>query len=299
MKDMNIPHLQTNIPLSGYTTYGVGGPAKFFLIASNKNELLHALQEAHREAVPTFVFGGGSDILVADQGFPGLVIKMELREMNFSGTTVRAEAGVKLSYLITECLRHELSGLEYAIGVPATVGGGVWANLGARGSEIKDVLTQVHAIDPTQAMKELFLTNQECQFAYRESIFKHKPYIILDATFNLKLIDKTVLQARLKELAKLRTTEQDLGSKTAGCAFRNPSADKPAGKLIELAGLKGFSLGGAKVSEKHANFIVNTGKASADEIAQLISYIKQQVRDQFGVQLQEEVKYVGFQFPQV
>lgn len=296
---MNIPHLQTNISMSGYTTYGVGGPAKYFLVARTKSELLHALQEAYREAVPIFVFGGGSDILVSDQGFPGLVIKMELREVAFSGTTVRADAGVKMSYLITECLRHELSGLEYAIGVPATVGGAVWANLGARGSELKDAVTQVHVIDPTQSMKELFLTNQECQFSYRESIFKHKPYIILGATFNLKPIEKAALQERLKELAQLRTKEQDLGSKTAGCAFRNPSPDKPAGKLIEMAGLKGFALGGAKVSEKHANFIVNTGTATADEIAQLISYIKQQVRDQFGVQLQEEVEYVGFQFAQV
>lgn len=294
---MNIPHVQVNIPLSAYTTYGVGGPAKYFLIARTKSELLHALQEAKREHIPTFVFGGGSDILVSDAGFPGLVIKMELRDVQFSGTAVRAEAGVKLSYLITECLRHELSGLEYAIGVPATVGGAVWANLGARGSEIKQAVSQVHVIDPAQAMKELFLTNQECQFSYRESIFKHKPYIILEATFTLQTVPKAEVQARLSELAKLRTQEQDLGSKTAGCAFRNPKDAKPAGQLIEEAGLKGFLLGGAKVSEKHANFIVNTGNATADEIVQLISYIKQQVRDKFGVQLQEEVDYVGFQIP--
>lgn len=291
---MNIPHLQTNILMSGYTTYGVGGPAKYFLVARTKQELLHALQEAKKELIPTFVFGGGSDILVADNGFAGLVIKMELREVAFAGTTVRAEAGVKMSYLITECLRHELSGLEYAIGVPATVGGGVWANLGARGSEIKDVITQVHVIDPTQSNKELFLTNKECQFAYRESVFKHTPYIILEATFNLKPLAKPELQAKLAELAKLRSAEQDLGSRTAGCAFRNPPQGKPAGKLIEEAGLKGFVLGGAKISEKHANFIVNTGSATADHIAQLISHVKHTVRDQQGVELQEEVEYVGF-----
>lgn len=292
---MNIPHLQTNVPLSGYTTLGVGGPAKYFLIARSKAELLQAMAEAKKEHIPLFVFGGGSDILVSDEGFNGLVIKMELREVDFSGTTVRAEAGVKLSYLITECLRHELSGLEYAIGVPASVGGAVWANLGARGSEMKYVVSEVHAIDPTQSMKEVFLTAQECQFAYRESIFKHKPYIILDVTFTLQPIDKTTLQTKIKELAQLRTKEQDLGSKTAGCAFRNPSDAPAAGKLIEQAGLKGFGIGGAQVSDKHANFIVNTGSATADDIVQLIAHIKQQVMEKAGVQLHEEVDYVGFQ----
>lgn len=291
---MHIPNLQHNVQLAPYTTYGVGGPAKFFFIARSRQELFHAVQEATRERVPVCIFGGGSDILVSDDGFHGLVIKMELRNVSFSGTTVRAEAGVKLAYLISECLGHELSGLEFAIGVPATVGGAAWANLGARGSEMKQIITQVAAIDPTQAMKELFLTNQECQFSYRESIFKHKPYIILEVTYELRPMDKPALQKRMQDLAALRMREQDLGTKTAGCAFRNTPNSLPAGKLIEQAGLKGFSIGGAQVSERHANFIVNTGTATADDIAMLISHIKQQVRETCDVQLKEEVEYVGF-----
>lgn len=293
---MNIPHLQEQKPLAPYTTFKIGGPARYFVVAKSAEELTHAVQEAINNNIDWFILGGGSDILVADAGFDGLVVKAELRDVTFDEekSQVRAEAGVRMSSLITQCLKQELAGLEYAIGVPATVGGAVWANLGARGSEIQDFLLEVSVLDETG--KLVTLTKDQCNFSYRESIFKHKKYVILDALFQLEYKDKSVIQELLKNLTDVRKDTQDVGAKCAGCVFRNPTdqTDVPAAKLIDDLGLKGKQMGGAKVSEKHANFIINPeGTATAEDVIMLISYIKQQVRDKKGVQLQEEIEYVG------
>ncbi|MFC1598172.1 UDP-N-acetylmuramate dehydrogenase, partial [Patescibacteria group bacterium] len=193
-----------------------------------------------------------------------------------------------------QCLKNELTGLEFAAGVPATVGGAVWSNLGARGSQMKDVVAEVSVLD--EDGKAQTLTNADCQFDYRESIFKHKKYIILDALFQLQKGDKDEIKQKVQELSELRQQTQDLAAKSAGCVFRNPTdqTEEPAAKLIDDLDLKGKQIGGAQISEKHANFIVNTGNATADDVVQLISFIKQQVRDKKGVQLMEEIEYIGF-----
>lgn len=293
---MNIPGLQEQVVLAPYTTFKVGGPAKFFVIAATKEELVHAVCEAQREGVEWRILGGGSDVLVSDAGVNGLVIKSELNSVDIDPgrAQVRAECGVKLGWLIALCAEQGLAGLEYATGVPATVGGAVWANLGAHGQEVAGVLMEVSVLGPDG--KERRLNAEQCKFGYRDSIFKHEQYVILDALFQLEQKPADEIKAAISSYASKRKETQDLAAASAGCIFKNPTdqSEQSAGALIEEAGLKGMTMGGAQVSDIHANFIVNTGDATAEDIIMLISYIKQQVRDKLGVQLMEEVEYVGF-----
>lgn len=280
-----------HVPLAPFTTFKIGGPARYFLKVKTKAELVTALVEANQAKLPVFILGGGSDVLVHDKGFNGLVIKMELNQLKLEHGQLYAEAGVLINGAIRYCIQQDYSGLEFATGVPATIGGAVWANLGCRGSEMSRVVDSVTVCD--RAGNETVFMNDECQFGYRDSRFKHEPWIILSAVFNLTTGNKLALRKTMLELTHLKQVEQDVGEACAGCAFRNPLPHKAA-QLIDELGLKGYQIGGAKVSEKHANFILNTGTATADDVVQLISYIKQQVRDKRGIQLMEEVDYVGF-----
>lgn len=284
--------IEHGVPLAPFTTFKIGGPAKFFLRVKTLAELTHALQDAAANSIPVFILGGGSDILVHDKGFAGLVIKLETNTITIQGDRLVAESGALLNAAINQAVRAGLAGLEFATGVPASVGGAVWANLGCRGSDISQVLETVECIDQTG--KIVTLNNVDCTFGYRDSIFKHKPYTILKATFALRHDDKDTLRRQMVELTKLKKVEQNVGEDTAGCAFRNPVGATSAAQAIDQLGLKGFQMGGAKVSDRHANFIINTGTATADDVVQLISYIKQQVRDKLGIQLMEEIEYVGF-----
>jgi UDP-N-acetylmuramate dehydrogenase len=287
----NLP-LEENVPLAPFTTFKIGGPARYFLRARTSQEVTGGLRVAKEHGWPVFIMGGGSDILVHDHGFAGLVIKMECNRLSVEGNVLTAEAGVLLNAAIRYAVQLGLSGLEFATGVPASIGGATWANLGCRGSEMSKVIKGVTIADYDG--QEHYLTNEQCQFAYRDSIFKHQPYIIFSVDFTLQPGDKTALRHRMVELTKLKKDEQNVGEATAGCAFRNPVGNKTASQLIDQLGLKGFQIGGAKISDKHANFIINAGDATADEVVQVISYVKQQVRDKLEVQLMEEIEYVGF-----
>ncbi len=293
---MKIPNLQTNEPLAPYTTFKIGGPATYFVAVQSKQELLHAIQEAQQEQVPWFILGGGSNILIADSGFDGLVIKAELQSISVDveQKQVRAEAGARMQSVIQQCAKHGLSGLEFASGVPATVGGAVWANLGAQGSEMKDVLQQVAVLAPNGS--ETVLTSDQCAFTYRDSVFKHEKYVILEALFQLQSAEPQQIQEKIRALLDKRKQSQAVTERTAGCAFKNPKdqTDQSAAQLIDELGYKGHQIGGAKISDTHANFIINTGDATADDVVMLISYIKQKVRDNLGVQLMEEIEYIGF-----
>jgi UDP-N-acetylmuramate dehydrogenase len=294
---MNIPGLQENVSLARYTTFKIGGPARYFLIATTTEQMVSAVQEANAAGVKWMVLGGGSDILVADKGYDGLVIKTELRDIDIDADSgqVRAGSGMLINAFIQQSAKRGLAGMEFAIGVPATIGGAVWANLGARGSETAEYMIETTVLDASG--KKQVLTNEECAFAYRDSIFKTEDYVILDALFQLKKGDPSDIRARILELSKKRKAQQDIGMQCAGCIFQNPTdqTDIAAAQLIDELGLKGKQIGGAKVSDVHANFIINTGDATADDVVQLISYIKQQVRDKKGVQLMEEVEYIGFE----
>ena len=287
--------VEENVSLAPFTTFHIGGPARYFVRAKTVEQVVAAVADAKEQDLPLFWLGGGSDVLIHDNGFAGLVVKMELNEVAFTDQQVTVGAGMLLSALIMRCAKEGLSGLEFAAGVPATVGGAVWANLGCRGSDVSEVLHSVQVLQPDSTVTTM--TAEECRLVYRHSIFKDQPeLVILQATFNVQPADAKELRLKIIELTKQKKEEQNVGEYTAGCAFRNnPESDKPASMLIDQAGLKGFTIGGAMVSDKHANFIVNTGEATADDVVQLISYIKQQVRDTYGVQLMEEVEYIGFQ----
>lgn len=297
---LNIPNLQENVSLAQYTTFKIGGPAKYFVIAESAQELVNAVKAANEAGEKWFVLGGGSDILISDAGFNGLVIKTQMRNIEFDEEAgqVRAEAGLIMAGLIAQTVKRGMQGMEYAVGVPASVGGAVWANLGARGSEIADFVVEVTVMDEEGNVKTL--SKEECDFSYRHSIFKDKQWIVLNVLLQLNKVEdeseQILLKERVRELNDLRNATQDIKAQCAGCIFMNPTdqTDEAAAKLIDDLGLKGFSIGGAQVSERHANFIINTGEATADDVVQLISYIKQQVRDKKGIQLMEEVEYIGF-----
>lgn len=285
---------EENVPLAPFTTFKIGGPARYFFRAKAIGDMQAALTEAHHKKLPWFILGAGSNILVHDRGFAGVVIKMEIVNCTVAGTQLIAGAGTAINGAIRTAVAASLGGLEFATGVPASIGGAVWANLGCRGSDISHVLGHVQCCTDDGSITTL--TNSQCQFSYRDSIFKHKPWIVLEATFSLQKVEEKKLRQRMLELTHRKREEQEVGAETAGCAFRNPEgSQKTAAQLIDELDLKGYSIGGAKVSEKHANFIVNTGGATADHIVQLISYIKQQVRDRLGIQLTEEIEYVGFE----
>lgn len=289
--------VKEHVPLAPYTTFKIGGPARYFVVVKTPEECVEALRFAFEKQVQWKMFGGGSDVLVSDKGFSGLIIKNEMSGVSISAETgmVTAAAGVRLAQLIMACAREGLSGLEYAIGVPATVGGAVWANLGARGKEIKDILVSVEVIDP-HTLERKIMSAAECAFGYRDSLFKHSDLLIVAATFRCAKEPKEAVLARVQELTSLRKDTQDVGSFCAGCVFKNPKdqTDIPAARFIDELGLKGLSIGGAQVSPIHANFIINTGNATAEDVVILISLVKQKVRDNLGVQLMEEIEYIGF-----
>ena len=308
--------IQKDIPLAPLTTFRIGGPAKFFVEVKGEAELLEALDFAQENKLEFFVLGGGSNLLVSDKGFAGLVIRMKLNAFFIDPEKAEVEigAGVPLAKVVRDTAAAGLSGMEWAAGIPGTFGGAVRGNAGAYGGETKDVIESVKILDAkTREIKEIACL--DCNFIYRGSLFKNSDsLIILSVKLKLAKGSPEESQQKVKEILGIRLSGQPQGYRSAGSYFINPIVENPevvaqfeeesgkksrAGKvpapwLIEKAGLKGKKMGGAMVSPEHANYIVNTGTATAEDITMLDSFIKQQVRDKFGVQLQEEVKYLGF-----
>jgi len=308
-------NIKENIPLSDLTTFHLGGPARFFIEVKDKNELEEALQLAKKKKINWFILGGGSNLLISDQGFDGLVIKINNREVKIEESKISAGAGLFLSEAVSSARRNNLSGLEWAIGIPGTVGGAIFGNAGAYGSTTGDNISKVEILDVTQ---EKFLWKDcsagDCQFNYRTSIFKQKKeWIIFSAVFSLAPGNSEEIGAKMKKIIKERSGKLPQGS-SAGSFFKNPIVKEPkvlaefekdqgiksrngkipAGWLIDQLDLRGKKIGGAMVSQEHSNFIINTRKATAEDVIILASLIKQKVRNRFGVQLEEEVQFLGF-----
>ena len=303
-----------NEPMSKHTNFRIGGPAKWFVEVRSVEELQNVLDVARENELATFVFGGGSNLLASDQGFDGIVIKIAMRTYDIQGTRVRADAGVLSSGLARATANAGLKGLTWAISLPGTVGGGVRGNAGCFGGEMKDHCTSV-LVQRGGALVEI--GKDDLKFGYRESAIKHSDDIILSATFELEEGDARELKSELDDKLMKRKISQPLDAGSAGCMFKNyeigtdeelqrlvGKLDLPsemqsarrvsAGWLIDKLGLKGTQIGGAKVSDVHGNFVVNTGSATSDEVVQLIALIKTRARNEFGIQLMEEVQYVGF-----
>ncbi len=288
-----LPELKQDILLKDYTTFKIGGKAKYFYKAETKEELIKAVKITKKIKLPFFILGGGSNILVADKGYQGLVIKMLHTNHLILDTKISTEAAVPLSLLVKKSLDSNLTGLEWGIGIPGTVGGAIRGNAGAFGKSISDIIKQVEVFNSEKEKIENY-SQKDSSFAYRESVFKKRPeLVILSAELELKIGNKEEIQKKMKECLDYRKNSQPLEFPSAGSIFKN-LPDISAGQFIDQCGLKGKRIGNVEISEKHANFIINLGDGKAEDVLKLINLMKKQVKDKFNIQLEEEIQYVGF-----
>ena len=285
--------VRKNVLLKNHTAFKIGGPARYFFEAKNKNDLLLALKAAKRFNLPFFIFGGGNNLLVSDKGCKGLMVKMLNSKYQIVDGEVRAETGAALSRLVNASANLGLSGLEWASGIPGTVGGAVFGNAGSFGKSMKDIVKKVEIID-AKSLKFKTYNLKDCRFSYRESVFKRKKNLIIASVIlKLKKGKKSEIKKKINEYLSYKKESQPLNYPSAGSVFKNPGK-RYAGELIEACGLKGKTIGRAKISEKHANFIVNLGGASAENVKKLINLAKKSVKKRFSVSLREEIQYLGF-----
>lgn len=303
-----------NEPLSKHTNFRIGGPAKWLVEVRSVRALQEVIEVVKANKVPYVVFGGGSNTLASDTGFDGVVIKIAMRTYEIHGTRVFVQAGVLSSALARATANAGLKGLTWSVSLPGTVGGGVRGNAGCFGGEMKDHLVSVEVLRGGEVEK---VNKEDLGFGYRESVLKHTDDIVLSATFELEEGDARELKAELDDKLMKRKSSQPLYAGSAGCLFKNyeihdeaelqrlsqkldiPAEMKSArrlsaGWLIDQLDLKGKQIGQAKISDKHGNFLVNLGSATADEVVQLIALIKTRARNELGIQLDEEVAYLGF-----
>jgi len=258
--------IKGDVLLKNYTTFRIGGPAKYFFVAKNKTELIEAIKTAKKLKLPFFILGGGSNILVSDEGFNGLVIKY----------------GQPLSWYVSK-------GLEWAVGIPGTIQGAVWGNAGAFKKSMKDVVEEVEVFDIKIGKVKIF-KNKDCRFSYRDSIFRKKKNLII---LSVKIKTKKSNTKKIKQHLDYRKKTQPLNLPSAGSIFKNPEGFAAA-RLIEECGLKGKRVGNVKISEKHANFIVNLGGGKAKDVKKLIKIIKNKVKNKFGITLEEEIRIFSY-----
>lgn len=302
-----------NESMAKHTNFRIGGPARYFAEVKTIEELRAAIEVAKEFSISWVILGGGSNMLVADKGYDGLVIKIAFRALTIEGTHVIADAGVLSAMVARKTAQTGLKGFGWAISLPGTIGGAVRGNAGCFGGETRDQLTKVEVLRDGEVIE---LTNEECKFAYRESLFKHNNDIVLRAHFEFETGDAKVLTEELNQFLDKRKSSQPLYAGSAGCLFKNTDVTQeeldhlPAtlqvpeamqkmrrlgtGWLIDRLDLKGTQIGKAQISPEHGNFVVNLGGATADEIAQLIAVIKHRVHERTGIHLHEEVQLIGF-----
>jgi UDP-N-acetylmuramate dehydrogenase len=275
--------LAQDAPLAPLTTLRVGGAADRLLVARDRDEFLAALRLGRDAEVPWLVLGNGSDLVVADAGLRGLVVRNRAKSVSLRGPELLADAGAPMAMLVKRCTAAGLGGLEFGISIPGTLGGAVWANAGAHGGEMRDVLIDVEAWDAAGDTVTT-LSNGECRFGYRESRFKHTREVVLAARLALVPGEPPAIAARVDAHQAQRRATQPLADQNAGSVFRNPPGDH-AGRLVEAAGLKGHRLGSARVSELHANFIVTDRGGRAADVRLLGDLVRARVAERFGVEL--------------
>ncbi len=282
-----------NEPMSKHTTFRVGGEADVFIRISSEEQLKVLIPELVKNKIPYYVMGKGSNLLVGDKGFRGVVIRLDeaFEDIKVNNNVVTACAGASMAKIANTALQNSLTGFEFAAGIPGCVGGGVIMNAGAYGGEMKDVVSKVRVLCKDGSVKEY--TGEEMCFGYRVSALKNKSeYIVLEVEILLEPGDKEEILAKMQDLAKRRKDKQPLEYPSAGSTFKRPEGYF-AGKLIGDAGLGGYSVGDAQVSEKHNGFVINRGNATAAEVRTLIETIQCKVYEQFGVHLEREVIYLG------
>ena len=279
-------------PMKKHTTFRVGGPADYFVMPETKDEIRRIITVCRECGTPFYIIGNGSNLLVSDKGYRGVIIQLytEMSKIETEGNVIRAEAGASLARVANAALEAGLTGFEFASGIPGTLGGACVMNAGAYGGEMKDVLLSVTAL----AADGEFLTipKDRLELGYRTSVFARKGYIVVEALLELKEGSKEAIRQKMEELREKRITKQPLEYPSAGSTFKRPEGYF-AGKLIQDAGLRGYRVGGAQVSEKHCGFVINCGNASAADVDELMKQVSAKVEEQFGVTLEPEVKRLG------
>jgi len=301
--------LLENIPLAPWTTFKLGGPARWYCPAESPADVIAALAFAHEHSAPWFILGRGSNVLVADRGYNGMVIHLAGLEAvdwdeswgTISGPVgrqrVRCGAGLAIAALAMHAAERGLSGLEFAGGLPGSVGGAVYMNARAYGSEMADIVTDIDVVTPDGVV--MTRNKEDLEYSYKHSALMSNREIVISVSLDLGIAtDPDEKAGILNKTAENRSKRVDMGQFTypnAGCIFKNDyDCGIPSGRLIDECGLRGFSIGGASVFDRHANFLVNTGSATAEEVCRLIRHVQRVVREKRGIQLEEEVQYLGF-----
>ena len=277
--------------MSNHIYFKVGGPADILVSPSSIDQLLETLKICKENNIPYYIIGNGSNLLVKDGGIRGVVIKLvNLNKIQSRGNFIKAEAGVLLKDVSKRAVENSLTGFEFACGIPGSVGGAVFMNAGAYDGEIKNVIKEAEVIDQNGNL--IFLDKEQLELGYRTSKVMKENYVVVSALFQLEEGNEEKIQGRVDELTAKREEKQPLEYPSAGSTFKRPEGYF-AGKLIQDAGLKGYSIGGAAVSSKHSGFVINKGGATAKDILDLIAHIQKEVKDQFGVDLYPEVRILG------
>ena len=285
-------NIRMDEPMDKHTTFRIGGTADYFVMPQSAEDVKKVIHCCKVHNMPYYIVGNGSNLLVSDEGYRGVIIQIfkEMNQISVDGNYIIAQAGALLSAIASKALEHELTGFEFAAGIPGTLGGACVMNAGAYGGEMKHVLTQVTMLD--EQGEVIVLPADSLELGYRTSIIAKKNYVVLDARIELKPGDGEEIKACMAELKAKRTEKQPLEFPSAGSTFKRPEGYF-AGKLIQDSGLRGFRVGDAQISEKHCGFVINRGHATAEDVASLMDQVINRVKDTFGVTMEPEVKRLG------
>ena len=291
---LNIENIKENESLKIHTTYKIGGVAKYFITPKDLKELISLIKYLRENNIKYMILGNGSNTIFSSKTYDGAIINLSnLNKMEIKDNKIYVESGYQLIKLSIDAMNNNLSGLEFASGIPANVGGAVYMNAGAYKSDMSNLIEEVTFLDENLDLKTL--KNNELDFSYRHSLFQEKNYIIISTVLNLEKGNKEEIKELMDNRKQRRIDSQPLDYPSAGSVFRNPSAEVFAGKLIEDLGLKGYMIGGAKISEKHANFIINYDNATGEDIKKLIELIKEKVKEKYNIDLIVEQRFVNFE----
>ena len=285
-------NITTDEPMDRHTSFRIGGPADYFAVPRTKEQITELLSFCEREGIPCFLMGNGSNLLVGDDGYRGLIIQLwkNFSRIELNGNVISAQAGAMLSAAARMAAQEGLGGMEFASGIPGTIGGAVVMNAGAYGGEMRQIIRSVTMIGADHSFTEK--SNEEMEFGYRTSYAQKNNCIILGAVIELEEGNKDQIMEKIEDLRLQRVSKQPLDLPSAGSTFKRP-AGYFAGKLIMDAGLRGYTVGGAQVSEKHCGFVVNRGGATASDVCALMREVRRRVKEMYGVELEPEVKMIG------
>ena len=289
---LKVEQVKKDEPMKIHTTFRVGGSASYFVTPKTEEEVAKVIEVCTQENVPYYIVGNGSNLLVSDQGYEGVIIQIykQMNQVEITENEIHAQAGALLSMIANRAMEAELTGFEFAAGIPGTLGGAVVMNAGAYGGEMKDVLKEVTVMTGDGEIR--VIPASELEMGYRTSIIKKAGYLVLGATISLKEGNLEEIKALTRELSEKRTSKQPLEFPSAGSTFKRPEGYF-AGKLIMDSGLRGYQIGGARVSDKHCGFVINAGDATAQDVVALMDHVTEVVREKYGVTLEPEVKFLG------